>query len=179
MTYRDDDCEVITAVNMPSGSSPIQAGSAVNCFTAGQWVYIYHPDSGGGEWFQISSVDPVAFVINHVSDPLSKAYTSDAIVVTMKEVKFYVDTTTDPSNPALMVQNKGQAPIVFADNISDLQFRYKMKNGMTMDVPPLVDNVREVLITLTGRSKNPNPEEVNPYKYRTFNTAVSLRNLIS
>jgi len=179
LCYRDNNCGSATLVNMANGVAPIVCAGAVDCFTAGEWVYIYHPDSGGAEWFQISSIDPATNTIFHVSDVLSKGYPMDAMVISMQEVKFFVDTTSTPGFPSLMVQNKGQAPIVFADNIIDLQFRYKMKNGMTLDVPPLVDNVREVLITLTGRSMTSNPDDVNPYKFRTFNTAVSLRNLTS
>jgi len=180
LTYRDDNCETNLSANMVSAASPIQCGSSVACFTAGQWVYVNLPDSGWGEWVQLSGVDPATNVLIHTSDPLSRAYPQTAVVMTMQEVKFYIDSTINQANPSLMVQNKGQAPIVFADNIVDLQFQYKMKNGMTLDVPPLVDNVREVLITLTGRSKNPNVEDVNnPYKFRTFHTAVSLRNLNS
>jgi len=179
LAYREDGCQTNVAVSLANGTSPLVCGSAVDCFNAGQWVYIYHPDSGGSEWFQISSVDPATNTIFHVSDPLSTAFAQDAIIVTMKEVKFYVDTMTTPSNPTLMVQNRGQAPIIFADNIVDLQFRYKMKNGMTLDEPLLVEDVREVLITITGRSKNPNVEDTNnPYKFRTFNTTVGLRNLV-
>jgi Tfp pilus assembly protein PilW len=178
LAYKEDGCEASTLINMPNATSPIICGSSVACFSAGQWVYIYHPDSGGSEWFQISSVDPGTNSIFHTSYPLSKAFPLGAIVATMKEVKFYVDTTTNPTNPALMVQNRGQAPIVFADNIVDLQFRYKMKNGMTIDQPVIIEDVREVLISLTGRSQNPNVEDVNnPYKFRTFNTTVGLRNL--
>lgn len=179
LCYRDNNCGAATSINMANGAVPIVCASAINCFTAGEWVYIYHPDSGGGEWFQISSIDPVTNTVFHVSDALSKGYSKDAMVISMEEIKFFVDTTTIPGTASLMVQNRGQAPIVFADNIVDLQFRYKMKNGMTLDVPPLVDNVREVLITLTGRSINANPDDVNPYKFRTFNTAVSLRNFTS
>jgi hypothetical protein len=98
----------------------------------------------------------------------------------MEQVKFYIDTTTNPDNPSLMVENKGQAATVFADNIVDLQFQYKMKNGMTVDLPGLPDNIRQVLIGLTGRSKNPDPDDVtNPYRLRDFNTSVNLRNLSS
>jgi len=180
LTYRENNCQGVLLNNMGSSSAPMQCNGSVACFTAGQWVYIFHPDSGGGEYVQLSSVDNGSNTLNHASDPLSKAYTKDAEIVILKEVKYYIDATTAPNNPRLMVQNKGQAPIIFADNIVDLQFQYKMKNGMTLDVPPLSENVREVIISLKGRSKDPNVEDKNnPYRFRTFNTTVSVRNLVS
>lgn len=180
LTFRDDDCETYLSIAMASVSSPLQCATAVACFSDGQWLFIFEPDSGGGEWFQVSTIDNGANTVYHASDPFSKAYTKDAIVISMEQVKFYIDTTSDSNYPALMVEPRGEAATIFADNIIDLQLQYKMKNGMTVDVPALPDNIRQVLIGLTGRSKNPNPDDqVNPYRFRTFNTSVSLRNLSS
>jgi hypothetical protein len=96
----------------------------------------------------------------------------------MEEIKFYIDNTTDPTHPNLMVLVPGSPAAVFADNVVDLQFRYRLKNGMTVDVPPLVDDVREVRVEVTGRSARPDVERPNePYRLRTYASSVNLRNV--
>ena len=81
----------------------------------------------------------------------------------------------------MMIEIMGQAPQVYADNIFDLQFQYKLKNGLTVDVPPIAENVREVLIELSARSETPHAEGADDagrvYRERTYNTSVFLRNI--
>jgi hypothetical protein len=146
-------------------------------------VYIFEPDSGGGEWFEITEVQAAAFHIQHNTMTLSKKYNEDAILISMNSVKFFLDITTNPDNPTLMMQLMGQAPQIYADNIIDLQFQYRMKNGALLDSVILADDLREVLISVTGRSLNEDVDFDNfgvtddSYRYRTFNTSVFLRNV--
>jgi hypothetical protein len=77
-----------------------------------------------------------------------------------------------------MVQLVGQPPQVYAEDITDLQFRYKLLSGVIDDEPVIVDNVCEVMIAVTGRSFNPDPDNSNdPYRQRSFATSVYLRNV--
>lgn len=177
IVYRVDDCDTYLADTMASAASVLECATAVDCFSAGQWAYIFEPDSGGGEWFRISGVNTGSRQIEHDAAPLSKTYHADAIVLTMEQIKFYVDNTTDASHPQLMMQLPGEAAQPFADNISGFELRYRMKNGMVVDQPPLVTDVREVEITVTGRSENPDPESANDrYRFRTYTSSVNLRN---
>jgi hypothetical protein len=79
------------------------------------------------------------------------------------------------------VQSIGQAPQVYAEDLSDLQFQYRMKNGLVIDNPVVADDIREVLITIQGRSQNassdPQVPSDDPYRYRTYATTVHLRNV--
>jgi len=181
ITYRKGGCDTYLAAPMPLPSSELKCAIDVSCFYDGEWVYIFDPDSGGGEWFEITHVQTGSNHLQHNTMTLSRAYDEDAIVLAMTQVKFFVDTTTDPDHPNLIVQLPGQSPQVYAENISDLQFRYRMKNGTVQDVPTLVDNVREVLISVTGRSNTPDIDlaEVvaDQYRHRTFSTSVYLRNV--
>jgi len=182
LTYTSDTCETYLSSAMPQPSAELKCATDVSCFWDGQWVYIFEPDSGGGEWFEITHVQTGSNHLQHNTMPLSKAYSQDAIIMAMTQAKFYVDTTTNPNNPTLMVQLVGRQPQIYADNITDLQFRYRMKNGMVLDAPPVADDIREVLISITGRTENPDYDEeaqgVNdPYRYRTFSTSVFLRNV--
>lgn len=177
LTYQSAGCDTYLASAMPQPSAELKCATDVSCFSDGQWIYIFEPDSGGGEWFEITHVQTAAKHLQHNTMPLSKKYGADAIVVSLGEVKFFVDTTTDCDHPKLMIQLKGQSPQVFAENITDLQFQYRMKGGALVDQPVLIDNIREVLITVTARSNYPDAERQNPYRYRTFATSVNLRNI--
>jgi hypothetical protein len=96
----------------------------------------------------------------------------------MNQVKFFIDQTTDADHPSLMVQSIGETPQLYAEDITDLQFRYKMKSGAIEDAPAIVDNIREVMISVTGRSFKPDPDRPDdPYRERIFATSVYLRNV--
>ena len=181
INYQDGDCDTYLSSPMPQPSAELKCGSDISCFSDGDWVYIFEPDSGGGEWFEISHVQAAAFHVQHNTMPLSKSYGADAIVIKINQVKFYVDNTTDPDHPALMLKIPGQTAQIYADNIADLQFEYRMKNDSIVDVPALAANVREVLIEITGRSERPDSERGTEgedyYRSRTFASSVNLRNL--
>ena len=190
ITYHGNECDTYLSAKMPNASAELKLGSDISCFKADQWVYIYDPDSAAGEWFKISEVQPEAFHIQHRYDPknLSRAYDSDALLLALNKVKFFVDNTTDPSNPQLMVQLNGEPAEPYADNISDLQFQYRLANGSIVDEPIIVSNVREVLISISAESTlpefkshgetDPPPDgEENGGKKRTYTSSVSLRNI--
>ncbi|MDH4158173.1 MAG: prepilin-type N-terminal cleavage/methylation domain-containing protein [candidate division Zixibacteria bacterium] len=177
--YNASGCDTYLSDAMPQPSAELKCATDVSCFSEDQWVYIYEPDSGGGEWFEITEVQIGSRHIQHNTMTLSKCYGKDAIMVGLEMVKFFIDNTTDPDHPNLMVQRPGQTPQVFAEDIIDLQFRYRMKNGMIIDQPTLVDNIREVMIAVTGRSSAPDYESEGQdhYRSRTFSSAVYLRNI--
>ncbi len=177
LNYRTGDCDTYLSAPMPQPSAELKCATDVSCFEDDDWVYIFEPDSGGGEWFEITHVQEAALHIQHNTMPLSKKYGADAIVMKINQVKFYVDNTTDPDHPRLMVKIPGQNPHIYADNIYDLQFNYRMKNDSVYAEPALVENVREILITVSGRSNQQTGNSETPYRTRTYSTAVSLRNI--
>jgi hypothetical protein len=175
-----NNCDTYLSADMPQPSRELKCATDISCFTAGDWVYIFEPDSGGGEWFEITQVQGAAMHLQHNTMPLSKCYSKDAILVSMQQVKFYVDTTTDSDHPTLMIKLPGQEAQIYADNISDLQFDYRMKNDSISAEPFLPDNIREVMISVTGRSNTPDLGNAdNPYRERTYTTSVYLRNIES
>ncbi len=182
INYRTEDCDTYLSAPMPQPSSELKCATDLSCFYAGQWVYIFEPDSGGGEWFEITHVQGAAMHLQHNTMTLSKKYGKDAIILTISSIKFFVDNTTDPDNPMLMIQLIGQSPQIYADNITDLQFQYRMKNGVLMDTIIVADDVREVILSVTGRSANPDVDIADlghgdAFRYRSFNTSVYLRNV--
>lgn len=177
ITYRTDNCDTYLADTMTAVTSALECATAVDCFSDGDWAYIYEPDSGGGEWFQVSTVDLGAGLLNHDGMPLTKRYHTDAIVLTMDQIRFFVDQS-NASNPTLMMQLPGQAPAIFADNVSDLQLRYRLKNGLMSNNPALVEDIREVEITITGIGQRvePDADGNTQVRTRTYTSAVNLRN---
>ncbi|UCC44778.1 MAG: prepilin-type N-terminal cleavage/methylation domain-containing protein [Candidatus Zixiibacteriota bacterium] len=180
VVYKAGNCDTYLSSPMPLPSAELKCGNDISCFGEGQWVYIYEPDSGIGEWFEITEVQAAAFHIQHNTMTLSRCYGADALVLAVDQVKFYIDDLTDPEHPCLMVQPIGMPPQVYAEDIVDLQFQYHLTNGMVVDEPVLVEDIREVIISVTARSKKPNTENKDePYRTRTFSSSVNLRNIRS
>ena len=176
--YRPNSAKATVTTTMTSASADINTTDSISEFAIGQWAYIFHPDSGGGEWFQITGLNSESSprrIAHAVS--LSKAYVVNAQVVPMNQVTFYIDTT-DKAHPNLMMRPRGQAATIYAENISNLQFRYRITSGAILDVPPLVKDVREVLIDVTGRSRNSGTaQDSGQYRLRTYSSSVALRNV--
>lgn len=179
ITYHDDGCDTYLAAAMPQPSSELKCGTDITCFYDGQWVFIFEPDSGGGEFFEITHVQPDAFHLQHNTMTLSKAYGKDAVVLSLMRVQFYIDNS-DTLHPNLMLKLPGKLPQVYAENIVDLQFQYKLKDGTIVDEPgAYIEDLREVMITVIGRSDTPDPDKSGDDKYRlrTYSSSVALRNL--
>ena len=181
ITYLSNGCDTYLSAAMPQPSAELKCATDVSCFYDGQWVFIYDPDSAVGEWFVISHVQEAALHLQHNTMTLSRKYQANALILAMTQITFFVDNTTDPNHPNLMIQLMGQTPQVFAEDITDLQFQYSMKNGAVVDVPTVIDNIREISIFVTGRSHNPDlelAEELeDQYRRRAFSTSVYLRNV--
>lgn len=178
ITYATGGCDAQIEHKMPNPSSELRCdGHDVSCFYDGQWAYIFHPDSGGGEFFEISHVQMGSSHIQHNTMALSQAYDQGAILLSLEQVKFFIDNS-DTAHPNLMMQLPGRNAEVYAENISDLQFTYKMKNGAMVDTPAIPKDIREVNISLTARTNDPDSEfPSDPYRHRVFSSSVNLRNL--
>jgi Tfp pilus assembly protein PilW len=177
VTYHRDGCDTWLSAAMTSTTQNLTCGSSVSCFSVGQWVYIFEPDSAKGEWFQISGINSGSGTIQHATG-FSRKYGLKSTVLSMARVQFYV-STSDTEHPKLMMKAIGQAEQVYAEDISDLQFQYKLTNGSTVDVPAQIEDVREVIISVTGRSAHMDPDRPSgdQYRFRTYTSSVSLRNL--
>jgi len=178
ISYHQEGCDTYLSAPMPQTSSELKCGTDISCFSPSQWVYIWEPDSAKGEWFEISWVQPSSGHLQHRNSDLGRKYGTKSTILSLTRVQFYIDRT-DPNHPNLMMKAVGKDPQVYAENITDLQFRYKLSNGTIVDVPPTVEDIREVLITVTGRSANPDPDRPHgdQYRFRTYSSSVSLRNL--
>lgn len=174
--YRSDTAQAVLSANMASASADIVSTTSTGAFSVGKWAYIFEPDSGGGEFFLITGVNSGAKLISH--PPMSKAYRKDAIVLIVNWTQYYIDGSNS-DHPNLMMSTPATGSQVFAEDVSNLQFQFRLNNGSVVDVPVLVEDVREVLVDVTARSRNRDPYHTgeDPYKYRTYSSSVNVRNL--
>ncbi|MHC4800185.1 MAG: PilW family protein [Planctomycetota bacterium] len=179
--YQGNDCDTYLTAAMPQPSAELKC-AFVDCFFIDQWVYIYDVDEQYGEWFQISQVQSGSDHLQHRFKPkeLTKAYDADALVLVLDEVKYYIDNT-NPNQPNLMMKRPMDSVAqVYAENISDLQFRYKMANGSVVDEPVVIEDVREVQMVVKSQSTRAQyqglHEPTDDIPTRTFASSVSLRN---
>jgi prepilin-type N-terminal cleavage/methylation domain-containing protein len=151
-------------------------GHDVSCFTVGTWAYIYDPAADTSEFFYITQVLTSTGRIQHTTAALSRSYPKGSIVTNMDLFKFYIDRS-DTNHPNLMEKTVGQTPVVYAENIEDLQFRYSLASGVFVDVPPAASIVREVLISLTARTDKKDLQFAGQYRRRSLTSDVKVRNL--
>lgn len=177
ITYHDASCDTYLSDAMPQPSSELKCGSSVACFETGQWVYIWEADSAKGEWLQLTQVQTGSNHLQHNTTVLTRKYGANSNLLSMTQLKFYIDRS-DTTHPKLMVSPINSTPQIYADDIIDLQFTYRLKNGTVVDAPPNYQDILEVLITVTGRSTNADPDRPtgNQYRTRTYTTSVTLRN---
>jgi prepilin-type N-terminal cleavage/methylation domain-containing protein len=171
--------EVQIEHDMPQPSAELRCdGHDLTPLHDGDWVFIYDPNPPPiGEFFEITQVQYDASHIQHNTMSLLKAYPAGSKIIKMNKIKYYVDNTTDPQHPRLMVKYVGQSPQIYADNVTDLQFRYLLSSGVVVDVPSLVNMVREVIIDITARTDKPDDEFITQYRTRGLQTSVKVRNL--
>jgi prepilin-type N-terminal cleavage/methylation domain-containing protein len=177
LTYHQDGCDTYLSAAMPQPSAELKCGTAIDCFEVNQWVYIWEADSAKGEWFQITQVQTGSNHLQHNTMDLSRKYGANSNILSMTQVKFYIDKS-DTTHPKLMVTSINGTPQVYADDMTDLQFQYRLKNGTTVDVPPAYQDILEVLISVTGRSASKDLDRPTgqQYRFRTYSTSVTLRN---
>jgi len=176
--YNGEECDAPIEHAMPQPSAELRCdGHDVSCFYIGQLAYIWDPDAGEGEFFEITQVQTASSHIQHNTSALSKCYPKGSVILSLNRVKFYIDRS-DTLHPKLMVQFGAFPPQIYAEDITDLQFTYTLKNGLSVSAPPVAADVREIAVSVTARTHNPDVEfGDNPYRFETYRSNVYLRNL--
>jgi prepilin-type N-terminal cleavage/methylation domain-containing protein len=125
-------------------------------------------------------------------------YDTGSTIAKARFLRYYVDSTTDPSHPTLMVDRMGGAPAQpVADDIEDMQFQYFLDTDFDgvpdtwSDNPGDLTQIRQVRILLCARTKFPEKgwQEVRPtlgnhpagtgadgYRRRVLAITVDVRN---
>jgi prepilin-type N-terminal cleavage/methylation domain-containing protein len=162
--------------DMPAPSVELRCdGHDLTGLNEGDWVYIYDPNTRTGEYFQVTAVQNSDH-IQHNTMPLSKAYPAGSKILKMSRYKYFIDSS-DTSHPRLMVQLGVNSPQAFADNITDLNIQYLMSSGAVVDVPSVVDMIREAIIRIDARTDMADDEFLTQYRTRSLTTRAKVRNL--
>jgi hypothetical protein len=141
-------------------------------------LYIFDPTARVGEFFVATNVQYGSSHIQHNTTTFSRSYPAGSLILKIRRCKYYIDNTTDANHPNFMIQVDNQAAQVFAENISSLNFSYKLSSGAIVDVAPVPDMIREVLITVNARTDKADREfSSRQYRTRTLATRVKVRNL--
>lgn len=129
-----------------------------------------------------------------------------AMVAKARFVRYFIDNTTDPAHPTLMVQRLGStAPQPVADDIEDMQLTYGLDTnadgnvdawrnevgGPNLSVPAEIPQVRQVRLRFIARTRLPEAgwSETRPalgnraagttpdgYRRRTYEIVIDVRN---
>ncbi len=150
-------------------------GADLSGFVANTWAYIYDAVTDSGEYFWLSDVDIAGEELQHSSAALSKSYPANAKVFMLDFYKYYIDDT-DSLSPKFMMAKNGDDPVVYADDIVDLQLRYTLANGAVYDTIVVDRYVREVLIEVVTRTAK-SDLFVGDYRYDTLRSSAMVRNL--
>ena len=162
---------------MPQPSAELRCdGHDISGLHDNDWAYIWDPFLQQGEFFLVTQVQVASAHIQHNTMPLSYSYPSGSQIFMMNQFKYYIDGS-DPDHPNLMMWTPQTGAQVYAENITDLNFRYVLSSGATVDVPPIADMVREVIIKIDGRTDRADDEFITDYRTRSLDTRVKVRNL--
>ena len=162
---------------MPTPSAELRCdGHDLSPLHEGDTLFIYDPYMRSGEFFYVTQIQYASSNIQHNTMNLGHSYPQGSRIIWLSKKRYYIDSS-NPSHSNLMVQVNNGAPQVFAENITDLQFKYVLSSRDTVDVPIIADMVRNVIISVTARSDQPDPDFQNQYRTRTLTTTVKVRNL--
>lgn len=169
-------CTARLSAAMPQPSAELKmTTSDLSCFQEDTWAYIHDPNTSTGEFFYITAVQVAAGHMQHNLAQLSKAYPVNSQVFMSDYFKYYVDDG-DTLHPRFMLVKNGDPPVIYSDNIEDLQFHYVNANGAISDTVTVDRYVREVEIQLTVRTEK-NDLFLKQYRRDTLSTRVMVRNL--
>ncbi len=166
---------------MPNPSAEFNVGQ-VTGFQVGDLCFI--SDGAAADMFQVTTVQSASLKIQHNpggSNDYNAAgghttfppggYDTGSTIAKARFLRYYIDTTTDPAHPTLMVDRMGGAtPQPVADDIEDMQFQYFLDTNFDgvpdtwSDNPGDLTQIRQVRILLCARTRFPEKgwQEVRP-----------------
>jgi hypothetical protein len=169
------NCRIESPMALPSADLRCD-GHDLSALHDNDWLYIYDPTARTGEFFLATQIQYAPPLIRHSSMAFSRAYPTGSKIMKLSTYKFYINRA-DTTHPALMIKLDNLAPQVYADNITNLNFRYVLSTGETVDVPMVSYMIREVRINVVARNDKADREFQTPYRTRTLTTRVKVRNL--
>jgi type IV pilus assembly protein PilW len=143
-------------VNLALGGSTVTLTSTAG-FAAGDRILVYNATNA--DLSRVTAV-PSSTTLT-LQGGVAADYSAGATLARVRYARYFVDRTTNPANPTLMLDKRnGQPPQPLADDIEDLQFQYSMDTNGD-GVIDVVDNnavgnasfVRQVRVHLLARSR--------------------------
>ena len=155
--YDGDAAYVSDNVNLASGATTVTLTSTAG-FVAGDRLLVYNATNADLRRVTAVTSSPATLTFQ---GGLVTDYSSGGTLARVRYARYFVDRTTDPAHPTLMLDRRnGQPPQPLADDIEDLQVQYSMDtNGDgAIDVSDnnVVGNasfVRQVHVHLLARSR--------------------------
>jgi prepilin-type N-terminal cleavage/methylation domain-containing protein len=177
VTYNSDDISGVQIEHaMPQSAADLLCdGHDLTGLNNGDLAYIYDAGAGTGEYFEATQVRYATSVIRHAS-PLNRAYPLGSKIMKLNRYKYYIDQS-NIDHPNMMVRFGNNAAQIYAENITNLNVKYILANGNDLDAPTTPALVREIRFTITGRTDKVDNEFQTPYRARTIDTRVKIRNL--
>jgi prepilin-type N-terminal cleavage/methylation domain-containing protein len=170
-----DNIQISQAMSMPS-SDLLCDDYDISALHDGDTLFIYDPILKTGEYFYASQIQYSPPLIRHNTVDLSQCYPVGSKIMRLNSIKYFIDNS-NPDHPNLMIKSGFSDPQVYAENITDLQFKYILSSQDTVDVPIISKMIREVAISVTARTNERDPDFQNQYRTRTLSTRVKVRNL--
>lgn len=188
------------SITVPSTAGFQPGGGEFVLVTDGATADLYQTTAAGGTTLTFGG--GLSYNAGH-----TKSYASGGVppvtVAKARFARYYIDTTTDPDHPTLMVDRMAGAPAQpVADDIEDLQLEYGLDTSVPTD--GVVDNVwtsnpsytqialaRQVRLRVMARSRFPEKgwNEIRPalgnhpagtasdgYRRRIYDIVIDLRN---
>ena len=139
----------------------------------GDLIVISYPPNGWQEIFMVTGINPAENHLWHQQalpwnddNDLDHAYPEGSTVTVVTHYSFFVEVTEE-GRSNLMVQSQAFEPMILAGDIDDFQIRFKLKNGIWVDEPDELTDIRLVEITLRAMT----PEPLKGYEDPVFGDA--------
>lgn len=186
---------------MASGAGSITVDNTNGFLPAGELVIV--TDGGKAELFQTASKTGTTLNFGGTIYPGVATNTYDlgpppSSVAKARFVRYYIDSTTDPSHPTLMVDRMGGGtPQPVADDIEDMQLTYGIDTNADGSIdswnasPTTPSQIRQARLQIITRTRLPDAgwAETRPalgnhaagttpdgYRRRTYDIVIDVRN---
>jgi hypothetical protein len=167
--------DVVIKDDMLDLVSPIHCqGSDLGNISAGDWIYLYDPTNSIGEFCHVSSVNDPHNLLYH-DTPVTREYLQGTQVMKLRRLKVYVDHS-DSVQKNLMIQEMDSSPQVYAEGISNLNFRYILADGSVVSQTTFPRFIHMVEIDISAATAAPGFFN-SSHRTRNLSLRTKVRNL--
>jgi type II secretory pathway pseudopilin PulG len=179
------------SVTVDNTTGFLSGGGELVLITDGTTADLYQTSAAGGTILTLGGV----YSLGH-----AKLYPAGSTVAKARFARYFIDNTTDPAHPTLMVDRMGgSAPQPLADDIEDMQLTYAVDlngndfidAGEWTPIPANLSQIRQVRLQFIARTRLPEAgwSEKRPalgnraagttadgYRRRIYDIVIDVRN---